>query len=106
MTRSSSAGADSVGRFLRTQRFRNQENTQNLRPYPACVSVICRRMFHWFASARSTSSTYAASSKGSPAIGRPARAFGADDGTPTRAPSAWIILLARFTLTKTRLRRG
>ena len=47
MTRSSSAGADSVGRFLRTQRFRASRNTQNLWPYPACVSVICRRMLHW-----------------------------------------------------------
>ena len=34
------------------------------------------------------------------------RAFGADDGTPTRTPSAWIILPARFTPTRTRLRRG
>ena len=34
------------------------------------------------------------------------RASGADDVTPTRTPSAWMILPARFTPTRTRLRRG
>jgi hypothetical protein len=43
----------------------------------------------------------------SPANGRATtRAVGAADGTAPRTPSAWMILLTRFTPTRTRLRRG
>ena len=45
MTRSSSAARTLLATFSVINVFAI-ENTQNLWPYPACVSVICRRMLH------------------------------------------------------------
>src|ERR1019366_4452131 len=62
--------------------------------------IFCRglRKGSTCASARSTSSTYAASSKGSPATGsHHARLWARMMAHQPRTPSAWIILLARFT---------